>query len=194
MPTTATKPRVPSSGPDAGQAASSLDYGGQDRAEAMLIYRGQLWIYLRSHGLGHEFQAIDFSTWLKERDLQPDPAKIDPRATGGLFLDLVRHGICEKIGYKSNGGDKSRNYHSTARQTYRIVHLDHSLLGWTETHPAFYPRGGNPFPGDPEFEPPPWKPGAPYRPEPDDAPTPVDAADPEFDAADDPHQARFEFD
>jgi hypothetical protein len=185
-PTTAT--RIPSSGPDAGLAASSLDYGAQDRAEALLILRGQLWRFVRTHGLGHEFQAIDFSTWLKTQEVQPDPSKIDPRATGGLFLDLVRAGIVEKIGYKSNGGDKARNYHSSPRQTYRIIHLDHSLLGWIETHPAFYPRGKNPFPGDPEFDR-----DAPAA-ESDDAPappTPVDANDPDFD---DPHQARFEFD
>lgn len=135
MPTT----RTPSPGEDVAMATSSLDYGGQDRAEALLIYRHQLWRYVRTHGLGHEFQAIDFSAWLEQQEVRPDPSKIDPRATGGLFLDLVRVGICEKIGYKPNGGDKARNYHSTARQTYRIIHLDYSLLGWIEQHPAFYP-------------------------------------------------------
>lgn len=187
MPTTTRQPkaREPSPGVDIALAASSSDYGGQDRAEALLIYRSQLWRYVRSHGLGHDFQAIDFSAWLAQQKVRPDPSKIDPRATGGLFLDLVRVGICEKIGYKSNGGDKARNYNACPRQTYRIIHLDHSLLGW-ETHPAFYPRGGNPFPGDPEFDP-------RAEPPPDErtlSATPIDAADPVFE---DTTQQTFDF-
>jgi hypothetical protein len=179
MPTTTRpKAREPSSGVEIGLAASSSDYGGQDRAEALLIYRSQLWIYVRTRGLGETFQAIDFSAWLATRELRPDPSKIDPRATGGLFLDLVRVGICEKIGYKSNGGDKARNYNACPRQTYRIIHLDHSLLGW-ETHPAFYPRSNRDREEAEEAATPA-----------DDAPTPIDAKDPDFE---DPNQLGFGF-
>lgn len=148
MPTTA---RRPSPGSDAGLAASSLSVGKEQRALALLLYREQLWRYVRIHGLGHEFQAIDFSTWLATQEHRPDECDIDPRSTGGLFIGMVNAGVLEKVGYRPNGGDKDRNYHASPRMVYRIVLLDYSRLGWVETHPAFDHRA-KPEP-EPEPEP-----------------------------------------
>ncbi len=124
-------------GTDAGLAASSLAVGKESRSLALLLFREQLWRYVCIHGLGHEFQAIDFSTWLIKQDPHPDPCDIDARATGGLFIGMVNAGVLEKIGYRSNGGDKDRNYNASPRAVYRVALLDYTRLGWLERHPDF---------------------------------------------------------
>ncbi|MGV6813700.1 MAG: hypothetical protein ACWA5W_01680, partial [Phycisphaerales bacterium] len=109
---------------------ASPNTGSPKRSQAVLVLRWLLWDYIRSHGVGHEFQAIDFSQWASTRP-QFDQS-VDLRATGGMFIALVNAGIVEKTGYRNNGGNKDTNYHGTPRQVYRTMHIDYSRLGWLE--------------------------------------------------------------
>lgn len=100
------------------------------RNRKVLKLRWLLWKYIRTSGLNHEFQAIDFSAWAsKQPQHEPD---LDMRATGGMFQAMVNAGILVQIGFRNNGGNKDTNYHGTPRTVYRVVELDYSKLGWLE--------------------------------------------------------------
>jgi hypothetical protein len=130
-PTPCTK-RKPAHGIEVIEAASSPNTRTKRHSEAVLKLRWLLWKYIRINGIGHEFQAIDFSHWAKQQIQFDETVDVDLRSTGGMFLNLVKSGIIEKLGYRNNGGNKASNYHGTPRQAYRTVLLDYSRLGWLE--------------------------------------------------------------
>lgn len=85
--------------------------------------RYELARYLRVHGVGHRFQAVDFLRWTERHAARPSALVGDMRATGGLFAGLARAGVLARRGYEPNGGCESRRYHSTVRPVYVVQHL-----------------------------------------------------------------------
>lgn len=112
------------------ESISSPNTPSMARNRKVLKLRWLLWKFIRTSGLNHEFQAIDFSSWaIQQPQHEPD---LDMRATGGMFTAMVSAGILEQIGFRNNGGNKDTNYHGTPRVVYRVVELDYSKLGWLE--------------------------------------------------------------
>lgn len=109
---------------------ASPNTGSAERNRKVLKLRWLLWDYVRSHGVGHEFQAIDFSHHAAQ---QPQyESDINLKSSGGMFKAMVNAGVLEQIGFRNNGGNKETGYHGTPRAVYRVTHLDFSLLGWPE--------------------------------------------------------------
>ena len=112
------------------EEAASPNTPSPERNRKVLKLRWLLWTFVRTSGVGAEFQAVDFSHWAAEQpQFEPD---IDLRSTGGMFQAMANAGILESCGYKNNGGNKKTGYHGTPRKVYRVIHLDYSLLGWPE--------------------------------------------------------------
>lgn len=112
------------------EGTASPNTPSPERNRKVLKLRWLLWDYVRTHGVGHEFQAVDFSHHaVKQPQYESD---IDLRSTGGMFRAMVNAGILEQIGIRNNGGNKETGYHGTPRAVYRAIHLEHSLLGWLE--------------------------------------------------------------
>ena len=101
-----------------------------ERNRKVLKLRWLLWTYVRTRGIGAEFQAIDFSHWASKQPQYEDD--VDLRSTGGMFRAMTNAGILEQIDFRNNGGNKETGYHGTPRAVYRVMHLDYSLLGWPE--------------------------------------------------------------
>lgn len=85
-----------------------------DRLEAELL------AYVRALGVGAEFQAADFTRHLSEVGRAPDPALIDARRSGGLFVRLSRAGAIKAVGYRVNAGCRATGYHATPRTVWRV--------------------------------------------------------------------------
>lgn len=122
--------RVHDTGDTVIESTSSPNTHSSERNRKVLKVRWLLWDYIRSHGVGHEFQAVDFSHHAAQQpQFEPD---LDMRLTGGMFRAMVNAGVLEQIGFRNNGGNKATGYHGTTRTVYRVAILDFSLLGWPE--------------------------------------------------------------
>lgn len=76
--------------------------------------------YIRKLGVGTQFQACDFITWMHATGSPPDESVIDPRCTGGMFNGLVHRNVLRVVGHRVNSGNKHTGYGSTARPVYVI--------------------------------------------------------------------------
>lgn len=122
--------RTRSSGIQVIEGCSSCKTSSPERNRKVLKLRWLLWKFIRTHDLGHEFQAVDFSHWAAQ---QPQFEEgVDLRSTGGMFRTMVSAGVLEQIGFRNNGGNRDSNYNGTPRTVYRVAHLDYSKLGWPE--------------------------------------------------------------
>lgn len=93
-----------------------------------------LWFFIRSMGVGAQFQSVDFLNWLDAERRRP--ADTDMRCLGGLWNRLISVGILEIVGHAPNGGGggggsgAASTYNSTTRPVFRVLLLDATRTGW----------------------------------------------------------------